>query len=188
MTPIPLPETLETERLRLRLWGPDDAGSLHDALAESVDHLHPWIPWATAQAPTPDAVARLLERWVGQRERGENVIYAAVDGDGRLLGGVGVYARVGAGALELGYWLRASAAGRGYATEATGRLVHAALALPGVDRLEIHTDPANAPSRRVAEKLGFRRAEAPGPRGGVVHVRTRPPTDRRNASPSPGVG
>lgn len=187
MTPIPLPEILETARLRLRLWSPRDSAALHEALAESVEHLSRWIPWATDEAPTPDAVARLLERWVAQRGRAENVIYAAVDEEARLVGGFGVYARVGAGALELGYWLRASAAGRGYATEATGRLADAAFQLPGVAHLEIHTDAANTPSRRVAEKLGFEPIEGEGPRGGIVYVRWKAGADPRNASTRPGV-
>lgn len=183
-----LPERLETERLVLRLWSPDDAPLLHEALGESVDHLYPWIPWATGRAPDPAQAVRLLEGWLGQRTRGENVIYAIVDPGGRLVGGVGAYARVGPGALELGYWLRASAAGQGYATEATGCLADAASTLPGVQHLEIHTDAANGASRRVAEKLGFHLAGAEGPRGGIVYVRARNPEEPRNAPPRPGVG
>lgn len=188
MSPIALPERLESERLTLRVWRAADVDALHEALAESVEHLARWIPWATDRAPTPDAVSGLLAGWVAQRLRGDNVIYAAFDGSGRLLGGFGAYARVGDGALELGYWLRASAAGRGYATEATRRLADAALEVPGVERLEIHTDVANTASRRVADKLGFVQVQGGGARGGVVYARTRSAADPRNAPPRPGVG
>jgi len=153
---IPLPEVLESERLVLRPWRPDDAAALRAALAESVDHLRPWIPWATSEAPTLEQAASLLTGWIAQREAGENFIYAVFDrAEDRLVGGIGLYARVGPDALEVGYWIRRSDAGRGLATEATRALTRAGFGVPGVVRLEIHTDPQNLASRRVPEKLGY---------------------------------
>lgn len=182
------PDRLETGRASLRPWRSGDDAALHGALVESVDHLSPWIPWATRSAPSRDRARWLVDDWIEQRQRGDNVIYAAFEGGTRLVGGVGLYARVGHGALEVGYWLRSSAAGRGLATEIVGRLVEAAFELPAVDRLEIHTDPGNRPSRRVAEKLGFRPVGGRGPRGGMVYLLNRPPREPRNAPTSPGVG
>lgn len=156
MPAIPLPGVLESERLVLRPWRPDDAAALQAALAESVEHLQPWIPWATPEAPTLERAASLLANWIAQREAGENFIYAAFDREsGRLVGGIGLYARVGPDALEVGYWIRRSEAGRGLATEATRALTHAGFGVTGVSRLEIHTDSRNLPSRRVPEKLGY---------------------------------
>lgn len=156
MPAIPLPGSLESARLALRPWRPDDAAALREALAESVEHLRPWIPWATPEAPTPEQAASLLAGWIAQRGTGENFIYAVFDrGNDRLIGGIGLYARVGPDALEVGYWIRRSEAGRGLATEATRALTHAAFGVPGVSRLEIHTDPRNLASRRVPEKLGY---------------------------------
>ena len=54
----------------------------------------------------------------------------------------------------MGWWLRAGATGHGYATEAVRAL--SALAFDhGVERVEAHTDPDNAPSRALAERAGF---------------------------------
>lgn len=156
MTPLPLPARLETERLLLRPWNLADAAQLEEALGESVDHLLPWIPWATHDAPSRQQTEGLLAGWIAQRENGDNYIYAVVERDtGSLVGGIGLYARVGPDALEIGYWIRRSATGRGLATEATRALTGAGLGVSGIRRLEIHTDPRNLASRRVPEKLGY---------------------------------
>ena len=81
---------------------------------------------------------------------------------GRLVGGIGVYDRVGPEGWEIGYWVRATAVGRGLCTEAAEAVVDAAFAVPGIQRLELHMDPANGPSRRVAGKLGVRLRESTG--------------------------
>jgi RimJ/RimL family protein N-acetyltransferase len=151
------PDTIHTERLILRPWRRADLHILHDALVESVDHLSPWIPWAQPETPTvADAEAR-LGIWIRDFDTGTNHVYAVFEErDGRLIGGVGLHPRVGPGAIEVGYWIRLRDVGRGLATEATRALTDVAFRLPDIDRVEIHCAPANAPSRRVAEKAGYR--------------------------------
>ncbi len=168
MGSLPLPPRVETQRLALRPWLGEDLDAVRAALEESVDHLLPWIPWATAEKPTAEQVRALLAGWIEQRESGSNFIYAIFDrAEGRLLGGIGLYARVGPGSLEIGYWLRRSASGSGFATEAARALAAAAFALDGVRALEIHTSPENLASRRIPEKLGYRLIETRfGPDGG----------------------
>jgi RimJ/RimL family protein N-acetyltransferase len=151
-----LPLRVETARLVLEPWAPADRDDLLAALAESVEHLKSWIPWATGQAPTIADVDVLIERWASQRVTRENLIYAArTKADGTLAGGISLHARVGPRRLEVGYWIRAGATGQGLASEGAGAATAIALALPDVDAVELHTDTLNAPSRRVAEKLGF---------------------------------
>ena len=58
--------------------------------------------------------------------------------------------------MEIGYWLRADATGRGIVTAAARALTDAAPALPGVDRVEIHCDEANVRSAAVPRRLGYR--------------------------------
>jgi RimJ/RimL family protein N-acetyltransferase len=126
MQPLPLPTRIETARLVLRPWTAADAEPLQAALDESVEHLLPWIPWATPRAPGAEETRALLEGWIAQRESGDNFMYAIFHSDtGRLAGGIGLYARVGPGRLEIGYWLRRTAAGFGYATEATAAITAA---------------------------------------------------------------
>jgi RimJ/RimL family protein N-acetyltransferase len=58
--------------------------------------------------------------------------------------------------IELGYRLRRSVWGKGYATEGSRALVDRAFAEPGVQRVYAETMAVNAASRRVLEKAGLR--------------------------------
>jgi RimJ/RimL family protein N-acetyltransferase len=73
-----------------------------------------------------------------------------------VLGGCGLYPRVGPGAIEIGYWLSVMHTGNGLATEAAAALTRLAFAAPGIDRVEIRCDPRNAGSARVPRRLGYR--------------------------------
>ncbi len=63
--------------------------------------------------------------------------------------------RIGDGGLEIGYWVHPAHTGRGVATAASAALTEAALALPGIDHVEIHHDQLNLASGRVPAKLGY---------------------------------
>lgn len=56
---------------------------------------------------------------------------------------------------EIGYGIIYRFQGRGYATEAVGAACRWALGQPGVTAVEAETDPGNAASQRVLQKLGF---------------------------------
>jgi RimJ/RimL family protein N-acetyltransferase len=71
------------------------------------------------------------------------------DGSG-LVGGISVDG-------ELGYWLRRDAWGQGYAFEAAPPTIDAHFADPSAGDLAAGHYPGNDRSRRVLEKLGFRR-------------------------------
>lgn len=151
------PSRIDTERLVLRPWMAEDLEPLHDALTESVEHLKPWIPWATPEAPTLEQTEARLGIWLDEFINGDTFLYAALDrSDSALVGGIGFFPRVGPGALEIGYWMRLSRAGSGFATEATKAVTRTGLRIRGIERLEVHLDPANVSSRRVPEKLGYR--------------------------------
>ena len=68
----------------------------------------------------------------------------------------GLHRRIEPAALEIGYWLRPDYLGRGYASRAVAALTEAALSLPDVDRIEIHTDEANTSSAAIPRRLGYR--------------------------------
>ena len=76
--------------------------------------------------------------------------------------------------VALGYRLRRSAWGRGYATEGTRVLVSRAFTELGVSQVVATTMAVNARSRRVLEKAGLRHARTvhlpwPDPRPGTEH-------------------
>ena len=61
------------------------------------------------------------------------------------------------GRAELGYVLGRAYWGRGYMSEVLNALVDAAFGTLDIRRLEAEIDPANVSSRRVLQRLGFKR-------------------------------
>lgn len=144
--------------LILRRPTPDDAEDMAAAIAGSLEHLVPWMPWASS--PEAGAVAAQHERLAEAArawDSGEEFHYiAAARYGGTILGRFGLHRRIGPGALELGYWLRPDAVGKGYASACTRALTTVALSLPDVERVEIHCDEANVRSQRVPRAAGYR--------------------------------
>jgi RimJ/RimL family protein N-acetyltransferase len=150
------PYRIRTERLSLRCWEPRDAPLLKDALDTSLDHLRPWMPWAADEPKPVEEKAELLRTFRGRFDLDEDFVYGIFTPDEHeVIGGSGLHTRVGPRALEIGYWIRVSRTGMGYAREATAALTKAALQVCAVDRVEIHVDPANEASLRVPRALGF---------------------------------
>lgn len=158
MTTGPIPATpIRTARLLLRCWEPADAPGFKRSLDASLAELRPWIPWARKEPSELDVLEARLAGYERDFHSGANALYAILDADGKeVLGGVGLYRRVGPGALEIGYWIRSDLAGRGLATEAAAALTQAGLELDGIERIEIRCDPENAASAAVPRKLGYR--------------------------------
>lgn len=142
------------DRLRLRPPGLDDVDALQAAIDESFDDLHPWMDWCTR-----DAGITATRAWVAMqpvnRDEGTAHEFLILDGNGAVLGCCGVNGidrerRT----ANLGYWVRASAAGRGVAVRAVRRLVEWVQAHTDLERLEIVCAVGNTRSQRVAEKVG----------------------------------
>lgn len=77
--------------------------------------------------------------------------------DGEVLGGVGLHhLEKGSFSGEVGYWLGRPYRGQGYASEAVELLVRTAFRDLGLHRVEARVFTANARSRRLAERCGFR--------------------------------
>lgn len=151
------PERIRTERLVLRCWEPGDAPLFQSALAPSLEYVSEWIPPALDEPSGLEAIAQRLAGFRDEFRAGVGFVYVIMDSDeAQVLGEIGLMPRVGPRALEIGYWIRIERAGHGLATEATRALTDVGLALPEVDRIEIHCDPANAASAAVPRKLGYR--------------------------------
>lgn len=165
------PEMINAGELVLKRWEPSWAAEAAAAVRESLPELKPYLPWAT-DAYDEDAsrtwIAGAVERW----GTGEEFSYAVFTAPGELAGGIGLMTRMGPGVLEIGFWMRTRFAGRGHMTAAVGALSRVALTLPGIDRVAIRHDAANAASAAVATKAGFdevrrlaRDPQAPGETG-----------------------
>jgi RimJ/RimL family protein N-acetyltransferase len=112
--------------------------------------------WARDEPQPLEEKVKLLRKFRGNFDLGQDFVYGIFSSDeAEVVGGTGLHPRVGAGALEIGYWIRESRVGAGFATEATAALTQVALEICEVDRVEIRVDPANEPSMGVPRKLGF---------------------------------
>ncbi|HUB71808.1 MAG TPA: ACT domain-containing protein [Acidimicrobiales bacterium] len=150
------PEELRVATLVLRRHRISDAAQIADSVRYSLADLGRWLPWAQAAVAETEAQRRRLEEVVSKWESGEEYVYVIRRSEEeRVLGCVALHRRLGPGALEIGYWLRSDETGRGVMTLAAGAVARAALALPGISRVEIHCDQANARSAAVARRLGF---------------------------------
>lgn len=145
----------------LRAWTAADAPALHRALAGSEPHLRRWTPWVVDGRVPGQSLEERLDAHASAFARGAEWVYGIFPLDGsEVLGGCGLYPRIGPGAVEIGYWLAAPATGRGLATQAAAALVQVAFASPDIARVEMRCDPRNVASARVPERLGFRIDEA----------------------------
>ena len=83
-------------------------------------------------------------------------LWSVTDHDDHLLGFVLIGFEPGDQEPELGFLFAESARGQGYAREAAEAARRHALGPMGLSRLVSYIDPGNAPSRRLAERLGAR--------------------------------
>ncbi|MEM7021981.1 MAG: GNAT family N-acetyltransferase [Pseudomonadota bacterium] len=164
-----------TPRLSLRPAMPGDGAAVHEAVCETQVQLLRWMRWARegggsaakVEADMREAYARFILRQdlmlIGfERDGGRAVVFTGLhrpDWEVRR--------------FEIGYWVRSSAQGQSYATEAANALARYAFAVLDARRVEIEHADGNAASRAVAQKLGFshegtRRLRHALPDGSVV--------------------
>jgi RimJ/RimL family protein N-acetyltransferase len=150
------PYRIRTERLVIRCWEPADAPLMKEVVDESVEHLRPWMPWAHDEPQTLAEKTALLGHFHDLFQTGRDFVYGIFSADeSEVVGRTGLHTRLDDDAFEIGYWIRAGRVGRGLATEAAAALTRVAFAACGVDRMEIHVDPANEVSCRIPRRLGY---------------------------------
>ncbi len=147
---------LSTERLILRRFTEADAEDL-----AGLDGDPEVMRFIIGGRPTARDVTRdeTLPRFIRAYERFEGFgVWAAIErSTGGFLGWFEFYPPEGRGpeAAELGYRLRPSAWGEGYATEGSRALISKGFTELGVRRVVTETIAVNAASRRVMEKAGL---------------------------------
>ncbi len=147
---------VETKRLVLRCWSPEDAPVLRAALDICDAHLRPMIPFMKDEPRTLQQTAQWLRGHRAAFDLGQMYRYAVYDAEEQhLLGENMLIARIGPGALEIGYWTHKDAIGRGFATEASAAVIRVAFEIEKVKRVEIMCTPENKASASIPASLGF---------------------------------
>jgi RimJ/RimL family protein N-acetyltransferase len=145
---------IETVRMRLRRWRPEDVDSLARIYddPEVVRYLFPM--------DGREAVRRQIEGFERQwDERGLGKWAAEDRATGALIGRIGFFHHddfdAAPGLPEVGWTLARAHWGRGLATEGGKASLELAFGKLGVERVISIIAPQNVSSRRVAEKLGL---------------------------------
>jgi ribosomal-protein-alanine N-acetyltransferase len=143
---------LETERLRLREFVPEDADALAEVLGDPV--AMQYYPAPFDRAEIDNWIRRNRARYI---DTGFGLWAMLLKDSGELIGDCGCYVREvdGSFEFELGWHVRRDLWGRGYATEAAQRCIECAFSKLGAERIIALVRPENVSSCRVAEKVGM---------------------------------
>ena len=150
-------DVLETPRLVLRRWRPEDAGPFAAMNADPVVMEHIGEPLTREQS---DGFLGRIERQFD--EVGYGLWAVEVKQSGLLAGFTGLavqgHAAPTTSSVEVGWRLAPAAWGHGYATEAATAAVERAFGTLGLEELVSITTRSNARSMAVMRRLGMRRA------------------------------
>lgn len=153
MSPLALPERLETDRLILRKPVPADAVGIFTTYATDpeVTRYLTWQPHPSIDA-TEVLVEQYLERW--RTGEGEQAFMIAEKARPEMpIGCIGI--TFDDHVAEVGFVLARRAWNRGLMTEALTRLLGTVLSRPGIGRVSAFCDTENTASARVLEKVGM---------------------------------
>lgn len=144
---------LETPRLLLREYVPEDFDALHEILSdpETMRHYpHPFSPDETRQW-----IERNRARYA---EYGFGLWAAVLKSDGRLIGDCGITMQPIHGRMlpEVGYHIHRDHQRRGYASEAAAECIRFAFEVLNVEAIYSYMKYTNIASCRTAERNGLR--------------------------------
>jgi RimJ/RimL family protein N-acetyltransferase len=148
--------TIETPRLLLRPWQPDDLAEFTRLLTDPVVTRYIVVSTPFSPEDVAELSARTLEQW----ERNGFGPWAATEkATGRWVGRIGLDELPdwpGPHKVEVGWELHRESWGRGLATEGGMAGVRHGFETVGLERIISATMATNAASRRVMEKCGLR--------------------------------
>lgn len=149
---------IETDRLVLRDWRPDDVDVF--LAATNTPAVMRWLGGVQPEAALRERIEARMMRW--QAERGFTFWIVERKADGALLGFCGLKLADDegspvAGLHEIGWRLREDAWGQGYAREAAEASLDYAFRIVGAPLVVALTVIGNVGSWRLMEKLGMTR-------------------------------
>jgi RimJ/RimL family protein N-acetyltransferase len=153
---LDLPDQFETERLVLKAPQIGDGKMINEAIRESHPELKPWLTWADP-LPSPEKSEEMNRLSIAQYLRREVFrLNVHQKSDGLFIGVTSLHhINWSVPAFEIGYWVRTSLAGKGYARESVLGITDFAFSVLGAQRMEIRCDPSNDRSAAVARKSGY---------------------------------
>lgn len=173
---IDVPMPIHTPRLILRPVMPGDGAATAEAISETWESLNRWMDWAADKAHhTPEKQEIRARKVYAQFILREDIPLIGIE---RESGQPVIWTGLHRGSwparqFEIGYWVRKSAQGKGYASESTNALLRYGFNALSARRITIRHAVGNEASARVIARLGFihegmHRAESHLPGGAFV--------------------
>jgi len=157
---LDLPMPIVTPRLLIRPPQIGDGVVVNEAVLESLESLQQFTDWAHP-TPTPDDtesfVREAVANWILKRNDEPYLPLFIFDKtSGRYIGGTGYHHfNWSVPCLETGYWIRKSASGYGFMTEAINALTHYAFKELHVKSIRITCEVDNVRSLKIPERLNY---------------------------------
>lgn len=153
------PPEIETDRLRLRGWRPEDLAPFAEVNADPEVMRH--LSGRLSRRESDLHVARFIVKWQEEPRFGW---WALETRDGTFLGMVGLawpdFETPPAPCVEIGWRLARQAWGRGYATEAANAALAHGFGVVGLEEVLSFTVAQNRRSRAVMDRVGLTEVEA----------------------------
>lgn len=151
LMPSPL-LSFETDRLRVRPLSVSDGDALHAIMGDAETMRH--YPAPFTRELTQSWIERQIERY---ETDGYGLLALELKGTGEFLGDCGPVVQIieGTREVELGWHVKRSHWGQGFAPEAAAACLSLATEQFGLRRLVSLIRPVNIQSSRVAEKIGM---------------------------------
>jgi ribosomal-protein-serine acetyltransferase len=162
-TEIHIPMPIGTERLLLRPLQAGDGKIIHEAKRESWSELLPWLVWTQKpleELTVADDEAFCLKKQALFISREDITLLVFEKGTGKFLGGAGLHKPDwNKKTFSLGFWIRTSETGKGYATEVARVLVDYAFGSLSANTVFSFHGAGNTASQKVLENAGLRQFE-----------------------------
>lgn len=143
---------LETERLLLREWRPEDWLAFRPIATDPdvMRYITDGVAWTDGQ------IQRFVTRQINNAERDDFCLWKLVDkANARLVGFCGLQPLGTTDEIEIGWWLARDCWGRGLATEAARSVVDFGFGTAKLARIVAIARPENNASRNIMHKLGM---------------------------------
>ncbi|MGG3912932.1 GNAT family N-acetyltransferase [Rossellomorea vietnamensis] len=153
---VDVPTVIDTKRLELRMPQPGDGHAVNAAIKASLSELQPWLGFARSNPSVEDTETNTREAHAKFITR-ESLRYLIFLKDtNEFVGSTGFHnIDWDVPKFEVGYWIDTRMSGKGYMTEAVGKLTEFALNELKGKRVEIRCESTNDKSRAVPERLDY---------------------------------
>jgi ribosomal-protein-serine acetyltransferase len=145
-----------SDKISLRLLDPNDEDKLFRLIDKNREYLGKWLPWVANNRKTAQTKAFIEESLRAFRDKSR--MQCGIFFDGELVGAIGFhYFDWLNKSTSIGYWLGEDQQGQGIVSACVKTLMRHAFTELGLHRIEIRCAKHNLKSRKISERLGFKK-------------------------------